>query len=130
MLHFPRWQVILILAVVLGGFLAVVPNFFSRETLASWPGFLPRQQMVLGLDLQGGAYLLYEVDRTDYIEKRLRTLTSDVRRAMLENPRIGYTGLGVRARVCNSAFAPRRLDDAKRLEALRSRSTGFPPAGL
>ena len=95
MLHFPRWQVVLILAVVLGGFLAVIPNFFSKSLLAAWPSFLPHQQMVLGLDLQGGAYLLYEVDRADYMEKRLRQLTSDVRRAMLETPRLGYTGLGV-----------------------------------
>src|SRR5665213_457593 len=95
MLHFRRWQVIGILAVVLLGFLAVIPNFLSKETLASWPSFLPKNQLVLGLDLQGGAYLLYEVDRNEYMEKRLRDLTSDVRRSLLENPRIGYTGLGV-----------------------------------
>jgi protein-export membrane protein SecD len=93
MLHFPRWQIVLILAVVTAGFLAVIPNFFSKEMLTNWPSFLPKQQMVLGLDLQGGAYLLYEVDQVDYKEKRLRTLVSDVRKAMLENPRIGYTGL-------------------------------------
>src|SRR4029078_13362672 len=95
MLHFPRWQVFLILAVLLGGFLAVIPNFFSRETLASWPSFLPKQQMVLGLDLQGGAYLLYEVDRNDFMQKRLRDLSGEVRRALLKMLRIVYTGLGV-----------------------------------
>ena len=122
MLHFPRWQIVLILAVVFAGFMAVVPNFFSKETLASWPGFLPKQQMVLGLDLQGGAYLLYEVDRTDYIEKRLRTLTSDVRRAMLETPRIGYTGLGVQGQSVQLRIRDLdRIADARtRLEALRS----------
>ena len=48
MLHFPRWQIALILAVVFGGFLAVFPNFISKDTLKSWPAFLPVKQMVLG----------------------------------------------------------------------------------
>src|SRR5690606_35112173 len=121
MLHFARWKIIAILLVVLAGFIAIVPNFFSRETVASWPGWLPHRQMTLGLDLQGGAYLLYEVDRTDYVDKRLRTLLSDVRKAMLEAPRIGYTGLaiqgnGVQLRVRD----PEQIDLARtRLEALQ-----------
>ena len=122
MLHFPRWQVFLILAVVFAGFMAVVPNFFSKETLASWPSFLPRAQMVLGLDLQGGAYLLYEVDQADYTEKRLRTLTSDVRKAMLENPRIGYIGLGVQGDAVQLRVREldRLADVRTRLEKLRN----------
>jgi preprotein translocase subunit SecD len=111
MLHFPRWQIVLILTVVFLGFLAVIPNFLSKDTLAAWPSFLPKSQMVLGLDLQGGAYLLYEVDRADYTEKRLKALTSDVRKAMLDNPRIGYTGLGVQG-------------DAVQLPRARSRPPG------
>jgi len=95
MLHFARWKIIAILLVVLAGIIAVIPNFFSQQTVESWPDWLPKKQMTLGLDLQGGAYLLYEVDRTDYVEKRLRTLLSDVRKAMLEAPRIGYTGLAI-----------------------------------
>jgi protein-export membrane protein SecD len=95
MLYFKRWQVIGILAVVVLGFLAVLPNFLSRDELARWPSFLPKSQMVLGLDLQGGSYLLYQVDRTDYIQKRLKDLTADIRKSLLDSPRIGYTGLGV-----------------------------------
>jgi preprotein translocase subunit SecD len=122
MLYFPRWQVILILLVVFAGFMAVIPNFFSKETLTNWPSFLPRQQMVLGLDLQGGAYLLYEVDRADYIEKQLRNLTSDVRKTMLESPRIGYTGLGAQGQAVQLRIRDlTQLADAKtRLEKLRN----------
>jgi preprotein translocase subunit SecD len=65
MLHFNRWQTILILLVVLGGFVMTIPNFFPRATVENWPNWMPKKQLVLGLDLQGGAYLLYEVDRTD-----------------------------------------------------------------
>ena len=116
MLHFPRWQIILILTVVFLGFLAVIPNFLSKETLAGWPSFLPKSQMVLGLDLQGGAYLLYEVDRADYTAKRLTALTSDVRKAMLQDPRIGYTGLGVQGETVQL-----RVRDLDKLDEVRKR---------
>lgn len=122
MLHIARWKITLILLVVLAGLLSAMPNFFSAATVASWPDWMPKRQLVLGLDLQGGAYLLYEVDRTDYVEKRLRTLTSDVRRALLEDPRIGYTGLGVTGQAVQVRIRDLdRLDDARqRLESLRS----------
>ncbi|MFO1184143.1 MAG: protein translocase subunit SecD [Bauldia sp.] len=118
MLHFARWQNIVIAAVLLAGFLVTIPNFFSKETVATWPGFMPKRQLVLGLDLQGGAYLLYEVDRGDYVDRRLRTLVADVRKEMTKEPRIGYTGLGIQAQgaqlrlrdVASLAEARKRLD--------------------
>jgi protein-export membrane protein SecD len=112
----------MILAVVVFGFLAVIPNFFTKGELGYWPRFLPHSQMVLGLDLQGGAYLLYEVDREDYMSKRLRTLTTDVRKAMLENPRIGYTGLGVQGDAVQLRVRDldRMADVRQRLEPLRN----------
>ena len=95
MLYFARWKIALIAVVIVAGTLATLPNFFSAKTLESWPGFLPKNQMVLGLDLQGGAYLLYEVDRADYMSKRFDALESDIRDALRSaEPRIGYTGLG------------------------------------
>ncbi len=122
MLVIARWKVTLIILTIIVGIILLVPNFFSRESVVSWPGWVPKSQIVLGLDLQGGAYLLYEVDRADYVEKRLRTLVSEVRKAMLENPRIGYTGLGVQGdgvqlRIRDTA----QIDEAKkRLETLRN----------
>ena len=95
MLTMSRWRTVLIILTIVVGIILVIPNFFSRESLNSLPGWLPKNQIVLGLDLQGGAYLLYEVDRQDYVDKRLRTLVSDVRKAMLQTPRIGYTGIGI-----------------------------------
>jgi len=122
MLHFPRWQVAIILFVVIAGFLSVIPNFFSREQVQSWPAFLPNKQMVLGLDLQGGAYLLYEVDRQDYVQKRLKTLVSDVRKALLQEPRIGYTGLAVQGETVQLRIRDLdKLDEVKkRLQPMRN----------
>ncbi len=122
MLQFARWKVALILLVVIAGIVVVIPNFFSRATVDSLPSWLPNQQVVLGLDLQGGAYLLYEVDQKDYVEKRLRTLVSDVRKAMLETPRIGYTGLGVQGNGVQLRIRDlSQLDEARtRLEKLQN----------
>ena len=122
MLQIARWKAALIFLVVVAAIVVVIPNFFSASTVEKWPSWLPHQQVVLGLDLQGGAYLLYEVDRTDYIEKRLRTLVSDIRKAMLEDPRIGYTGLGVQGQAVQLRVRDldRLADVRKRLEPLRN----------
>ncbi|WP_108661621.1 protein translocase subunit SecD [Acuticoccus kandeliae] len=95
MLHFARWQTTAIVLVIIIGVVALIPNLVPRSMVDAMPSWLPKERIVLGLDLQGGAYLLYEVDREDYIDKRLRSLTSDVRQALRTEPRIGYTGLGV-----------------------------------
>lgn len=95
MLYFARWKISLIVLAVLAGLVTTLPNFFSSDTLKAWPDWLPKRQVVLGLDLQGGAYLLYEIDRKDYVAKRLKTLVGDIRQTLREDPRIGYTGLGV-----------------------------------
>lgn len=134
MLYLARWKIILILAVVVLGFLLIIPNFFSKTTVDSWPAWMPKNQIVLGLDLQGGAYLLYEVDKADYIEKRLRAQTSDIRRTLLQDPRIGYTGLGPREN--GVQFRVRDLNDLdtvrQRLEELRNplQSTVFGGSGV
>jgi preprotein translocase subunit SecD len=122
MLHLPRWQVVVILIALLGGFLSVIPNFFSRGLLEHWPNFLPKQQVVLGLDLQGGAYLLYEIDQVDYVQKRLTGLTGEIRKTMLDEPRIGYTGLGIQGQAVQLRIRDlNQLDAAKkRLEPLRN----------
>lgn len=116
MLYFARWKIALILLVAAVGVLTTLPNFFSSKTLENWPDFLPKSQMVLGLDLQGGAYLLYEVDKEDYVQKRLKTLVSDIRAQLREQPRIGYTGLGVQGET-----AQVRIRDLDKLDIARER---------
>ncbi len=95
MLYFQRWKIALILFVALAGIVACIPNFFSAETVASWPSFLPKRQIVLGLDLRGGAHLLLEVDRDSLVKDRVGTLEGDVRQSLREQ-HIGYRNLGAR----------------------------------
>ena len=63
MLHFQKWKLILALSIIVAGFLFALPNLFPATTMLRLPGWLPHKQVNLGLDLQGGAHLLYQLDR-------------------------------------------------------------------
>ena len=58
MLHFQKWKVILVSAIVLAGFIFAAPNLFPSSALQGLPSWVPQKQVNLGLDLQGGAHLL------------------------------------------------------------------------
>ncbi len=92
MLHFQRWKLILILGVVVAGILFALPNLFPAATMARMPAWLPHKQVSLGLDLQGGAHLLYQLDEKEMTDDWLNTIRSDVRET-LRRARIGYTDL-------------------------------------
>ncbi len=86
MLHFQRWKVILILGIVIAGFLFALPNVFSAATVARLPTWLPHKQVNLGLDLQGGAHLLYQLDEKEMIEDWLDNIRGDVRETLRKRP--------------------------------------------
>jgi preprotein translocase subunit SecD len=94
MLYFTRWKALAIIMTALVVCLCAVPNFFPEARVKTWPLWAQRH-LVLGLDLQGGSYLLLEVD-SNYIKKeKLDQIRDDVRRVLREN-RIVYTGLVAR----------------------------------
>src|SRR6202045_2579115 len=94
MLYFTRWKALAIIVTALVVCLCAVPNFFPEARVKTWPVWAQRH-LVLGLDLQGGSYLLLEVD-SNYVKKeKLDQIRDDVRRT-LRDARIGYTGLATR----------------------------------
>jgi SecD/SecF fusion protein len=94
MLYFSRWKIIAIILTVIAGIIVSAPNFFSRETVASWPDWLPKKQLPLGLDLQGGAHLLLAMDQDEIRRDWLNGLRDSARRS-LRDAKIGFSGLGV-----------------------------------
>ena len=124
MLHFERWKIILIALVCLAGFVYSAPNFFSKDSLADVPGWLPDKQVNLGLDLRGGSYLLLEVDVDAVMKDRLQSLVGDVRKALREAS-VRYTGLGVKGdavtvRVTEDAQVDTAVEKIKDLSTLVS----------
>jgi len=95
MLHFSRWKMVSIMMVVLAGLLLAMPNMFSKPTVQSWPDWAPKNQLSLGLDLQGGVHLQIQVLKEGLVEERLETLVSDVRTNLRdrEKGQIGYKGI-------------------------------------
>jgi preprotein translocase subunit SecD len=92
MLHFPQWKVILVIGVVLAGIVFSLPNLFPRASMEDMPSWLPHRQVNLGLDLQGGAHLLYQLDEKEMVDDWLGTIRSDVRET-LRRERIPYVDL-------------------------------------
>ncbi|KJC59454.1 preprotein translocase subunit SecD [Bradyrhizobium sp. LTSPM299] len=125
MLYFTRWKVLAIVLTALVVCLCAVPNFFPEAQVKSWPAWAQRR-MVLGLDLQGGSYLLLEVD-SNYVKKeRLEAIRDDVRRVLRE-AKIVYTGLTTR----NDAVEVRISKDADVAQALsKLRDLAQPIGGL
>jgi preprotein translocase subunit SecD len=91
MLYFTRWKALAIILTALVVCFCAVPNFFPEATVKGWPGWAQRR-LVLGLDLQGGSYLLLEVD-SNYVKKEKLDQTRDDVRRVLREAKIGYTGL-------------------------------------
>ena len=89
MLYFPNSRIIAIIATALVVMLFAVPNFVPEHTVKTWPQWAQRH-VVLGLDLQGGAHLLLEVDANAVKKEKLNQVADDARR-MLREARIRFT---------------------------------------
>src|SRR6202022_5132028 len=94
MLYFSRWKALAIILTALVVCLCAVPNFFPQERVKTWPLWAQRH-IVLGLHLQGGSYLLLEVD-SNYVKKEKLDQVRDDARRVLRDVKIPYTGLAVR----------------------------------
>jgi preprotein translocase subunit SecD len=97
MVYFAKWKIVLVAIVCIWGIASAFPNFLSEEDAAGLPGFLPSQQINLGLDLQGGSHLLLEVDVASVLSQRREGMVDSIRDGLRRgSPRIGYRRLGVR----------------------------------
>ena len=86
MLDFPRWKVVAISLVILFGIAFAIPSFFSREQVATWPSYVPRSQISLGLDLAGGSHLLLEADDADAAKQRVTAMEEQTRCVIKRTP--------------------------------------------
>jgi preprotein translocase subunit SecD len=84
MLYMSRWKMLAILATTFVVCAFAIPNFFPKEVVDKWPKWAQRH-VVLGLDLQGGSHLLFEVDSGAVRRQKVETLRDDARRVMREN---------------------------------------------
>lgn len=91
MLYFNPWKIVVILGISLASLLFTAPNFIAPERIESLPRWM-QMRMPLGLDLQGGSYLLLQMNVEELRREWLESINGDVRQT-LRQERIGYTGL-------------------------------------
>jgi SecD/SecF fusion protein len=115
MLRFSRWKTLAIIGVCLIGFLLSLANFIPPGGLPSW---VPQPRVNLGLDLQGGSYLLLQTDMKTVINERLVSARGEVARALnkagLHAQSVGVAGQSIAAQFsseADSAAAPAALKD-------------------
>ena len=93
MLYFGRWKLLSIFLVVILGVLYTVPNFVpeeqrytvsadgTREARGIWR-WIPSRTINLGLDLQGGSQIVFEVDMEEVRTAQLEGLAADARQTL------------------------------------------------
>ena len=106
MIQLRPWKVTLVVLAFVFGLVFTLPNLLPMSVTSAVPAWAA-QRLNLGLDLQGGSYLLLEVDTEALRAEQLTNLTEDVRRT-LQGLNIGFTGLApangaVRVDVTNPA---------------------------
>jgi len=117
MLNFPRWKQAAIIITCLVGLFMVLPNFLSQQALDKWPRWLPKGQLSLGLDLRGGAHLLYAMELDDVRKDWLDSLRDDARRR-LRDAKIAVSAVGISGQTVQVRLARPEDADAA-LKALR-----------
>ena len=95
MVQFKKWQLFLVILFSLFAIIFSLPNFLSKETLKKIPSFLPSEQVVLGLDLQGGSYLLIEVDTESVVLENFESFSDGLRLSLRKN-KIPYTKFNIK----------------------------------
>jgi preprotein translocase subunit SecD len=87
-------RLILIVASVIISIVYAIPNFVNTSKKDQSFNFLPGKKINLGLDLQGGSYLLLKADMDVVFAEKLDTLLSDIR-SSLRKSKIGYKKLNI-----------------------------------
>ncbi|HEX2590982.1 MAG TPA: hypothetical protein VHL34_05780, partial [Rhizomicrobium sp.] len=115
MLHVSNWTRISVAIVLLAGFLIVLPNALPKSVLERYPAWLPHSTASLGLDLQGGSYILLEVGIDQVYKDQAESLVGDIRVA-LRKAHISYKDLGSKAdTVTVTIIDTARIDEARSL---------------
>lgn len=92
MLNVSRWRYWAVIIVTILGIVWALPNAMPQSMRDTLPGFLPKNGINLGLDLQGGSHLMFEVDKNAVFKQRLETVADDMTGALRGVQKIGDTG--------------------------------------
>ncbi|MGB8364756.1 MAG: protein translocase subunit SecD [Rhizomicrobium sp.] len=112
MLQIPTWSRILTGLILLAGILLSLPNALPDSVVHRMPSWLPTNTVALGLDLQGGSYLLLEVELDQVQRDRLESLLGDIR-SSLRKSHIAYRAQVSGDTISVQVVDPERFADAR-----------------
>ncbi|MEW6665793.1 MAG: protein translocase subunit SecD [Thermodesulfobacteriota bacterium] len=78
------WRTAILAALVLVSLVYLTPSL-TDELPPWWSGVLPKDKIHLGLDLQGGVYLILEVDVEKAVESNLERVVEDLKQDLRKN---------------------------------------------
>ena len=73
---------IIVVLILIAGILIALPNALPQSARNRLPGWWANQTVSLGLDLQGGSYLLLEVQLEEVQKDKIESLMGDLRRGL------------------------------------------------
>ena len=89
MLYFSKLKIILIYCFILTISLITVGNFLDKDF------YFVEKKINLGLDLQGGSYLLLEVDSKPLIEQKLQNKLLSIKKYLKDN-NLNYSSIDLK----------------------------------
>ena len=123
-----KWVMFTYTAIILLGIIAAFPNLLTKQQLEALPNWVPKRQVTLGLDLSGGAHLVFEVDAKALKAHRIEALTKDVQGRLgaekISFAPVQHTGDGVRVMLTDESQRPRALSALRGLITMVGH-TGF-----
>jgi preprotein translocase subunit SecD len=93
MIQLRTWKVVLVVLAAVFGLVFTLPNLLPTSVTDHLPAGLAKR-LNLGLDLQGGSYLLLEVDQPSLRAEQLGNVMEDARNA-LSAANIAFSGLSI-----------------------------------
>lgn len=110
MMQLSRWKITLVTLVTLLGIWFSLPNLLPKTVLDQY-GFLPKNGLNLGLDLQGGSHLLLEVDTEALARDKIKNLTEETR------DRLRGAGIAFGSLTAQGDVVSVRINEAGRVDA-------------
>ena len=124
MLQISPWSRGITYLILIFGLIIALPNALPNSVLTRLPHWWPTNTVSLGLDLQGGSYLLLEVELDQVQKDRLELLVGDIRAGLRKN-HIAFRNMQIQGdSVSLEVLDPQQFDQAKTLIAALNPSPG------
>lgn len=110
MINLSRWKIGVVIAAILLGVFFSLPNFLPADVRDQMKGWAPNRTLNLGLDLQGGSYLLMEVDINDLKKTKLANILQGA------EERLADEGIEVAGQTTDASSVEMRVTDPTKVK--------------